>query len=369
MRTFLGTILILLALQIGGCGTAKRLNREAGGFYPKPSQELSSSSSKTYNNGLKLMYDRKIKGAGDSPLAVGPNWIGLKTTRDRIQIFDRETGKKKCQIKKKRGIIVNPVFIDSLLVLVRKSPLGKVQLINLFTGKVIRHKTIRNIRSGPIITDKGLIYGTETGLSLITIPELTIKWESEFKGYVDNNSVSRNDTVFCVTGDGRVAALELASGKSYWEVDMEVSLSMPIGLGEYLYVGSPDGKMIAISTDQGEPVWENMIGYPVRSQPHLSDGKIYFGATDGKVYCLDAGTGEAVWSFSAEGIVTAAPVVVGSSVIVGSHDRYLYNLDRLSGQLIDRHRLEGPVTVPVTIADGLIYVACRKGRLYCFEGK
>lgn len=358
-----------LVLLICGCGTAKKLNRETGGFYPKPDRHHESTSSKTFQNGLKLLYETKVMGAADSPIAIGPNWLGLKTTRDRIQIFDRKTGRKRCQIKKKRGMIVNPVFTDSLLILVRKSPLGEIQLLNLFTGKVIGRKMINEIRSGPIITDKGLIYGTATGLKLVEIPELTLKWESEFKGYVDKNSVTRNDTVYCMDGKGTVTALDLSTGGTIWEVDLEVDLAMPMALGNYLFVGSADGEIMALSTDQGHPVWDVTIGYPVRSQPAVSDGNIYFGATDGKIYCLDANSGQKIWDFATEGIVTAAPVITGGSVIIGSHDRHLYNLDRASGNLIDRHRLEGPVTIPVTVGDDFIYVSCRNGRLYCFEGK
>lgn len=360
--------LALTLIAISGCGTPKSISRDLGGLEVE-SNRPKARLSVTFNSGLKLLYEKKVRGAGDSPIAIGPNWLGLKTTRDRILIFDRETGDKKCQIKKKKGMITNPIFADSLLVLVRKTPLGQVQLLNLFSGKVIGRKTINEIRSGPIITDKGLIYGTESGLILIELPSLNRKWISELKGYVDKEVVSRNDTVYCATSDGRVAALNMVTGETFWEVELEIDPAMPMALDNYLYVGSPEGMIMAITTDQGSLVWKTSVGYPVRGRPAVSEGRIYLGVNDGKIYCLDAESGQVLWDFATEGIVTASPVVSGGSVIVGSHDRYLYNLDRTSGNLIDKHRLEGPVTIPVTIEGDHIYVVCRNERLYCFEGK
>ena len=75
MRLFTGIFLVSFTILIFGCGTAKKLNRETGGFYAHPDQQNKKTSSNTFANGLKLVYERKIKGAGDSPLAIGSNWF------------------------------------------------------------------------------------------------------------------------------------------------------------------------------------------------------------------------------------------------------------------------------------------------------
>jgi len=61
-------------------------------------------------------------------------------------------------------------------------------------------------------------------------------------------------------------------------------------------------------------------------------------------------------------------VIYGGTVLVGSFDRHFYSLDLNTGEMIDRSRLEGPVTMPAQISGGLILVADRKERLYCFGG-
>lgn len=65
--------------------------------------------------------------------------------------------------------------------------------------------------------------------------------------------------------------------------------------GRVYFGTSGDGRLCALDVATGKKVWARHAGGPVRLAPSFSDGRVYFGADDGIVRCLDAATGGVAW--------------------------------------------------------------------------
>ena len=77
--------------------------------------------------------------------------------------------------------------------------------------------------------------------------------------------------------------------------DMEYSLPI-IAAGDFLYfTSSQDGRVVALDAATGQTKWEFITGAGVNCTPMHYQSRLYFGSEDGNVYCLDAITGETVW--------------------------------------------------------------------------
>jgi outer membrane protein assembly factor BamB len=355
-------ILILVVLSVAGCGTGKRLSRERGFFEIQPSgssedgMRAFNSPGKTFTGHLNLLYEKKIKGSADSPIIIGDDMLAFKTTRHRFLALDQDSGDRILRIKKRRGFVLDPVIADSLLVLIKRAALGRIQVINLFTGKVLKERTLKEVRSGPII------------ILCLTFPGLETKWLSKTEGVVDMSAVADSDKTYFAAGNGLLKALRQEDGDAVWKTDCGSAIVSELSLGQNLYVGLADGRLIAIDEMNGEVIWEQSFGFQVHGGMAEYDGRIYFGATDRSVYCLSSIDGDIIWQYETEGIVTASPIVYGSAILVGSHDRHFYSLDRIDGTLIDRQELEGPVILAAAVDNNRIFVVCRNNRFYCFEG-
>jgi outer membrane protein assembly factor BamB len=367
MLFFLGIPLVT------GCGTPRHLSRD----YDLLREVRRTSkievtgrpdSTSTFNGDLALHYEKKIKGAADSPILVRDGMVAFKTTRNRFLAFDQASGRKICQIKQRRGIVLDPVVYDSLLVLVKRSDYGEIQVINLYTGRVVSQRQIKEIRAGPIIIDNGLIIGTTDGLWAIGLPGLETLWRTGAREMVENIPATDAGMVYYTIGKGIVRAVRENTGEQVWESAFASPVISGFSTGRYLYFSLTDGRIMAVDTTDGKPVWEHSFAYAIRGGVVDNDGNVFFGSTDGNVYALSQVDGSIQWQYQTGGVITATPIIYGAAILIGSHDRYFYSLDSATGKIIDRHRVEGAITEAAAAADGRIFVACRKNRLYCFEG-
>jgi len=184
--------------------------------------------------------------------------------------------------------------------------------------------------------------------------------------------------------------------------------------GDTLYVGSSDGRIVALDTDQraangaypspGE--WEyavttesrggfgcstSTVASTVYGAPVLSDGRLCVGTYEGEVYMLDAETrsdnsafpqvrsGE--WKYPREdeklGPIVGSPTIVGDTVYVCSsvsEKRHTYGVvyavDSLYGDEIwVSENLDGKLWVTPAVEDGLLYISTYDGHLYALSAE
>jgi quinohemoprotein ethanol dehydrogenase len=125
-----------------------------------------------------------------------------------------------------------------------------------------------------------------------------------------------------VTGSwSHVLALDARTGETLWHFDPEVPKDYSVHTccdvvnrgvalwGDKVYVGSLDGRMIALHRDTGAVVWEvdtrinDVDSYSITGAPRVVNGKVIIGnggaemGVRGYVTAYDAETGEQVWRF------------------------------------------------------------------------
>jgi len=362
---------IVLIGICAGCTVRGKLPRTADfhGFWnPADSAKPNTADAASFDGHLRLLYEFKTKGAVDGPLLTSGRYLAFRSTRDRILVVDLQDGHLIMQLRRRWGILTEPVIMDSILILVQSQPLGRIQVINLHNGAVLREKDLNEIRSGPIIREKSLIFGTGTGLISLSYPDLGVKWRYQSKGMVDIAPVIDSSAIYYNDCTGSVGKVAMADGTPLWEYNCKSSAVSELTLGSRLYCGLADGKLVAIDKNSGQEVWHYQAEFPIRGGTAEQDGKIYFGGGDGAVVCLDAATGEKQWSGKTEGVISARPLVYGQAVLVGSQDRTLYSFDKETGRQIGSQRLEGAVSQGAVVIGGKIFVSCRRSRMYCFEG-
>ena len=122
------------------------------------------------------------------------------------------------------------------------------------------------------------------------------------------------------TAWSKVVALNAATGALLWIYDPEVPPEWAVnaccdvinrGLAAWngkLYIGTLDGRLIALNAATGKPVWEKLtidphFRYTITGAPRVAKGKVFIGnggaemGVRGYVSAYDAETGNLVWRF------------------------------------------------------------------------
>ncbi|MGB3808140.1 MAG: PQQ-dependent dehydrogenase, methanol/ethanol family [Erythrobacter sp.] len=126
--------------------------------------------------------------------------------------------------------------------------------------------------------------------------------------------------LYLTTAWSKVKAFDAATGEPLWSYDPEVPGDTAVkaccdvvnrGLaawGDALFLGTLDGRLVALDRDTGEVLWEKVTvdqsqSYTVTGAPRVIDGKIIIGnggaefGVRGYVAAYDAADGEELWRF------------------------------------------------------------------------
>jgi outer membrane protein assembly factor BamB len=106
----------------------------------------------------------------------------------------------------------------------------------------------------------------------------------------------------------------------------------PTSAGGLVFAAAWDGKVRALEAASGQVRWIHATAGPIKASPTIWEGRAYVGSGDGHVYALEAATGRLLWRFR------AAPV-----------ERHIMVYGSLSSTW--------PVNTGVLVADGVAYFA------------
>ena len=123
------------------------------------------------------------------------------------------------------------------------------------------------------------------------------------------------DAIYVAAQNGTVAALDAASGKRRWKVDVDTELSGGVGVGgDLVLVGNTRGRVIAMESATGRELWRASVSSEVLAPPAADWDVVVVQTLDGKVTGLDAATGARRWTHDSSNPLltlrgTAAPLL------------------------------------------------------------
>ena len=202
-------------------------------------------------------------------------------------------------------------------------------------------------------------------------PKLTLRGTSS-PVIVDNG-------VLAGFSSGKVIALSLESGEVLWEtrvansegrtelermVDIDGSLLTEQGL---VYAGSYQGRLTAMVMADGRRVWSEPLS-SFRSLTHNSS-QIFAVDDEGSVIAFDKRSGTELWK-QAELYYrqVGTPAVIDGVVAVGDFEGYVHLLAPEDGRFVGRYRVDSSALLaPPLSIDGVLYTLSDGGRLSALQ--
>jgi outer membrane protein assembly factor BamB len=105
--------------------------------------------------------------------------------------------------------------------------------------------------------------------------------------------------------DGKVAALDIATGDEIWSQDTELPLAAGPGYGAGILVfGTSDGDLLALDAATGEQRWRVAVGSEVLASPAVGQNVVVFRSVDGRLRGAATTDGATLWT-----VETSAPTL------------------------------------------------------------
>lgn len=193
----------------------------------------------------------------------------------------------------------------------------------------------------PAVAGDLVVVGTNDGmLRAFEHADGTAAWEFDTGGELRSAALVSDDALYVTSDSGAVFALD-HDGEELWSMQVgngpartawDNFGSRPALDGDTLFVGTADGRVLALSSIDGSLRWVLEAGAPIRTDIATGDGRVYAINNDGLVRALDAASGAVLWEYRMGGAGTTAPAFADGVLVVGSRGLKVLGLDAATGE-------------------------------------
>lgn len=302
---------------------------------------------------------------------------------------------------------------------------GKVSVHDINNGRSIwANQTADSISAGVGGNTETLVVGTLDGaVFAMHSGDGSEAWSVSVGSEVISVALASGELVILRTNDNRIMGLAVATGERLWTVTQTSPAltlrggGLPLVRDGIVYAGMDNGKVIAISMEAGNVLWESRVSVPsgrselerlvdVDGQMAADENYIYAASYHGRVVAIDRANGRVVWArdlASITGVAVdeslvyvtdrddnvwglekstgvsswkqdkllyrelSAPVLQGDTVLVGDYKGYLHALSKQDGRIVGRTNLgKKPIHTSPESTSSVSYVVDMSGHLAAY---
>lgn len=278
-----------------------------------------SSTSKKFTAGPSLMDKTLLLATSDAKVVAidAQNGHQLWETKVSSEVLAAPSGDK--------GIVLVHAIDGSVIALNGKTG-EKLWEVEQSTPSLTLHYS-----SAPVIVDNLALVGFSSGkLLALNLHTGMIEWErtislpkgrSELQRMVDISAdpIVSGDTVFVITYQGKLAAVNIPSGNLIWERDISSYQNMALN-ENHLFVTDNAHDLWAIDKHTGTTIWkQGNLATRYITGPAVVNGMVAVGDRGGYIHFLSAQKGHILDRFHLSGKIYQGPLVLGKELVVNTY--------------------------------------------------
>jgi len=179
-----------------------------------------------------------------------------------------------------------------------------------------------SVRGAPAIVDDVVFAtataGSESGVvAARAVDDGSELWTRTVDAGIQAAPVVQDGTVYVQANDGRLLALDAATGTEAWSTRLGQRGATPPALTSDWLVGLVENTLVGIDLSTGERAWAADIGYTLINGVSVAGDRAYVGGS--RLTAVDIKSGESAWvqDVPGQGGGFGAPIVVGNTAFVG----------------------------------------------------
>jgi outer membrane protein assembly factor BamB len=318
--------------------------------------------------------------------AIVGDQVYVPCLNGQLVSVDRKTGQKQWtyrSIESKNpnefapGFKAAPTVTDELVYVGDED--GMMHAVDRRTGKAKwKFRTGAEIAGSVALFGDKLVFGShDSFLYCLKAADHSPVWKPfQTENFINCSTAIEADNTFIAGCDTKVRVINLISGKEISEVPLGEGaylIASPAVLGDILYVGTHDGRVVAVDWRKQKIVWtytdpNQTLEY--RSSAAVTDKFVILGGYDKMLHCLDRKTGNPVWNFKTRARIESSPVIVGDRIYFGSGDGNVYAVN-FDGKEVWKHRCGHSITASAAVGEHCLVIGSDTsgGTVYCFGAK
>jgi outer membrane protein assembly factor BamB len=291
-------------------------------------------------NGRRV-WQRDIDESVVTGIGGGDNTVYVGTREGKVFALNEADGEVKWT-QTLTSEVLAPVSGNEYVVAARTSD-GRVSGLSPETGEILwsyqRTVPLLSLRgaSRPVVSGDKVIAGYDNGkLVGLSATDGKVIWEKSValpRGRteldrlvdIDADPVVIDDTVYVVTFQGNVAAVDIDTGRVNWSREMSSKTGIAAVYSDAVYISDEEGYVWAVQDLNGDALWR---------QTRLLRRQL------------------------------SPPAVAGNAVIVGDFEGYLHWISREDGRFMARTKVaSNPIKAKPWVQDGVAYIYATDGKI------
>lgn len=207
---------------------------------------------------------------------------------------------------------ITPVIYKDVVYTSDKS--GAVTATRAKTGDALWHTTTNAPISGsPAVSQTIVAVSTDDARVLGLDPKTgAVRWTATVSNEILAAPAANRYQVVVKTIDGQLYAFDAATGRKHWQYSPGQSKlvlrasSAPKIIGEKVIAGFANGKLVALHSQDGTPIWESQVAeapgdnpvddlVDIDSDPLIDRGVVFVASVHGEVVAHSLETGAVLW--------------------------------------------------------------------------
>jgi outer membrane protein assembly factor BamB len=373
-----------LVLSLSACGLWTRDTTEP----PAPLPEFTAVGS------LNTLWSRSIGRGADRSIwqvkpAVTDDLVVVADSRGRVSALDRNTGTPRWENRLRDLRVSSGVGAGAGIVVVGAMD-GSAIALNLDNGDEIWRTRLSSevlalstVVGGVVVarTNDGRLHaldaasGTVRWTVLRTTPALSLRGV-HVPQMLPGRVLASFDTgrlLMLGTNRGNVlweATIAVPSGRSELERLIDADGHIPVYRG-VAFASSYQGRLAAVTLDSGDQIWARDFSSYQGGDIHSDSEILVMTAADSHVWGLDPRNGGDLWQQSGLRLRdVTGPVVIGDQAVVGDFQGYLHWLSVDDGRILARTRAgSGAIVTRPVLRDGVLYVVSGNGQVSAIRAR
>lgn len=208
-----------------------------------------------------------------------------------------------------------------------------------------------------------------TGVAAVKLPDqLQERWAFKCKDAVESAPAISGGVVYVASMDKFLYAVDLATGKEKWKVQLAPMKAPPAVADGKVYVGDVEGKFYAIDAATGKKLWTFEAGAEFTAGANFFKGTILIGSHDSTLYCLNP-DGTKKWEYKIDGPVNGAAAVAGDRTFVAGCDSLMHVIDAATGKAFGTVDLGGQAAATAAVAGDLVVTGTMTNQVIAVDWK